>query len=781
MACQCKFNRVLLALLTIVLLNAISATAQNCVGLPAVPTSSITTTQDRDQMMCQLGLTFPALPVRQGTAWPWNDPTAPTNAWPKTITTPEGNWTDAQGHTMVRTAWGNWHTYDADPLYEPPPDVHYPNVAATYKGGGLSGVGDYGPGSNPRYPDIDIFTMKDGTPVQTPEDWWTKRRPEIFNFVQTELYGTTLNGFLPNITWVKTTGSTGNQTGTDGHSYPYRQYTFTGTVDKSSYPALRNTPVITMNCRIPAATGKAYPAVIEFGSNTLFQYTAQYGYGICGYSNASVAPDSGGAALSSYVIGLKNQGNWRQPTDPGALVEWAWGASRFIDYLLASNDPDVDGDKMGVEGHSRYGKASLVTAAYDQRIVAALPSCGGELGTSWARRAYGETLDFVSGSTSEYHWIAGNAMSYAGPIVPYDGNPAHTFPRKVQNLDVDTHAVMSLIAPRAVMTNGGTDTPTGNGDAWQDPRGMYLAGAVSGPVWQFLGWPGQIIPQGTVFTTAAGYVYPAACGNNSTSGKSFCDPSAESVGGTPPFDTPFIDGTVGWRRHKEGHTDAPDWPTFAQFAARYFNDGRPVVAPQTFSLGAGSVNQVGTVVGSDPDNDPLAGWQIKGGSGVGIFKIDASTGAITVPDPSKIDTTKTDPYTLTVFVGDVKPPNNYIILPSHDATITINTAPIVAGQIQLVSTATLTKLGDGSYQATVKVSNRGAGTAQNVWLTNASLGAGAGSVVPQSLVNIPPGGFATTTVNFPASAGASGAMVIEKYSGTYNGGSFVGSLRATLP
>jgi len=102
------------------------ANAQNC-NLPTVPNGTITTTQDRDQMMCQQNLTFPALPVRAGSSWPWNDPTAPTNAWPKTLATPEGNWTDAQSHTIVRTAWGNWHTYDAASQYEPQPSLHYPD------------------------------------------------------------------------------------------------------------------------------------------------------------------------------------------------------------------------------------------------------------------------------------------------------------------------------------------------------------------------------------------------------------------------------------------------------------------------------------------------------------------------------------------------------------------------------------------------------------------------------------------------------------------------------
>src|ERR1700753_170347 len=110
-----------LSLIFAALLFSSEASAQNCAGLPDVPTSATTATQDRDQMMCQLGLTFPTLPTRMGSSWPWNDPTAPTNAWPKTITTPEGNWTDQQSHTIVRTAWGNWHTYDADPSTEPDP------------------------------------------------------------------------------------------------------------------------------------------------------------------------------------------------------------------------------------------------------------------------------------------------------------------------------------------------------------------------------------------------------------------------------------------------------------------------------------------------------------------------------------------------------------------------------------------------------------------------------------------------------------------------------------
>src|ERR1700733_1109067 len=80
--------------------------------------------------------------------------------------------------------------------------------------------------------------------------------------------------------------------------------------------------------------------VSRFERNTgIFQYTAPQRYAGCGYTQTMVQPDSGGANLSSYLIGLINQGNWRKPTDPGALVAWAWGISRTIDEFALDPDP----------------------------------------------------------------------------------------------------------------------------------------------------------------------------------------------------------------------------------------------------------------------------------------------------------------------------------------------------------------------------------------------------------------------------------------------------------
>ncbi len=593
-------------------LYAISAQAQVCDVQPAFPDATVTSVMDRDRMLCIQGLGFPVLPLRL------DDPNKPVNSQPLSAANPEGNWTDPRRHTVVRTSFGLWHTYDSD---------------QGLLGGAMSGVGDFGPFSNPRYTDLDLFSVKDkmkGDRVNTPEDWWMVRRPEIASLVQKELYGNPIpNDFA--ISWVISAESTGTQV-INGVSYPYRQKTITGTVDISSYPALRNTPRVVAQCRFPAMTGKRYPVVVTYGEGTTrFQYTAPYDYGTCSYSPTLVQPDNGNSgAMSSYIIGLVNKGDWRKPEDPGSLVAWGWGISRLIDYF--ASDPDIDEDRVAVQGHSRYGKATLVTAAYDDRVVVAWPSDAGAMGTAVMRRHYGESLEFVASSSSEYHWVNGNILNYAGPL-----NPGGYIPRKVELLDVDAQHTTALLAPRAIFVTNGTDTPPGNGDAWADPRGTFLSGQIASPIWNLLGWKGQIIPEGTVFTSGI----------------------EESIGGTPPFNVAFIEGTVGWRRQIEGHTPVPNWPTFGEFAARYLNDNRPVVAAgQSFAIDGGQKNVVGTVAASDPDLDDRVGsWQIKGGSGAKLFEINPATGAISLGKWHRIDFANASEYSLTVMAGDGKRPS----------------------------------------------------------------------------------------------------------------------------
>ena len=302
-------------------------------------------------------------------------------------------------------------------------------------------------------------------------------------------------------------------------------------------------------------------------------------------------------------------------------MAWAWGISRTIDYF-ETIDTEIDGDKVGVAGHSRFGKATLVAAAYDQRIVAAYPSCGGALGTSWARRAYGETLEFVASATNEYHWVNGNIMNYMGPLVP-----GTFWPRKVELLDVDTHSMMSLIAPRAVYTNGGTDNANGNADAWQDPRGMFLAGRCRHPSGSSWAGPARSSRRARCSPPTRA---PSIRRRGRPRDLSLID---ESHGGTPPFNVAVH------RRHRrlpaaraKATRTRPAGPSFALFASRFLKDKRPVVTPGHFTRARGGLRFPGTLAGTDDDDASIGNWLVTGGTGAYKFKVDRETGEVTIPD-----------------------------------------------------------------------------------------------------------------------------------------------------
>jgi len=252
---------------------------------------------------------------------------------------------------------------------------------------------------------------------------------------------------------------------------------------------------------MPAATGPSWQEqVLALG----------WGYAIL--TPTSVQADNG-AGLTRGIIGLVNQGQPRKLDDWGALRAWAWGASRALDYF--ETDHSVDAKQVGVEGHSRYGKAALVAMAYDQRFAIAYVSSSGEGGARLHRRNFGELVENVAG-TGEYHWMAGNFIKYASLFTPND-------------LPVDSHELIALCAPRPVFIGAGAT----QGDGWVDAKGMFLAAAGAGPVYKLLG--------------------------------------KKDLGTTefPAIETPLIDGDIAFRQHSSGHTPAPNWPVFLTFARRY--------------------------------------------------------------------------------------------------------------------------------------------------------------------------------------------------------------------
>lgn len=558
-------------------------------------------------MLSQLGIVLPTLPPKL------EDPNAPTTAYPSDPANPEGNWTDTETHTVTRTDFGLWNNYNNTDQYL---------------------IGQYTP--------LNLLVMdrdrhhhnhhgfqgwRRSREITSPTEWWTKRRPEILKNVQAELYGKIPDRSLwPAITWSISDETTGTAAGVD-----YKQRVITGTIDTSSYPELRNIPKIKGYLRLPAnATGPA-PVFIVFSAfgagygygdfNAYFLTTpwasaGPLGYGVCIFDPSVLQPDSGGANLSSYLIGYFSKGNWRNPGDWGTLAAWSWGISRLVDYFETTTD--VDATKLGVEGHSRYGKGTLVALAYDERLQIGWPSSSGSLGAKMIRRHWGQNLE-NSGWDQEYHWMAGNFFKWMGPLIPNQ-----YMPRKVELMSVDGHSVISLVAPRPIFLSAGTAQGTPVGDSWVDPLGVYLAGMGATPVYELLGRQGLVIP----------------------------DP-LDAEDGTPRIDVAYTDGDIAYRHHKEGHTDSPDWPYFAAFAKLYFDDNRPVIgSSQSFDFAKSRCGVIGTAQATDADTaDTLKDWQIVGGDGASIFCIHPTSGKIVVAKWWLIDFRKTS-YTLKVTVSD---------------------------------------------------------------------------------------------------------------------------------
>jgi hypothetical protein len=425
----------------------------------------------------------------------------------------------------------------------------------------------------PKLPDP--LVMKNGRKVTSAAQWRNTRRAEILEDFEREIYGRRPKT-TPQVTWeLKNTTK-----GTNG-DVPIVTKALVGHVDNSAYPAI--TVDIQLTLTTPENAAGPVPVIMQFGGGfgargrgpapgatagpgaagatpaapppagapatgpapsavatppppaagaggrgptgpTWQQQVLARGWGYAVIVPNSIQADNGGG-LTAGIIGLVNKGQPRKLDDWGSLSAWGWGASRALDYF--ETDKAVDARRVGIQGHSRYGKAALVTMALDERFAIGYISSSGAGGAKLHRRKFGEVVENVAGVT-EYHWMAGNYLKYAGK---WDAMP------------VDSHELIALCAPRPVFLSAGRGAePNPDGatvqinDAWVDAKGSFLAGVGAGPVYRLLG--------------------------------------KKDLGTTefPPIDTTLIDGDIGFRQHTGGHTAEPTWPTFLEFAARYLKN-----------------------------------------------------------------------------------------------------------------------------------------------------------------------------------------------------------------
>ncbi len=366
-----------------------------------------------------------------------------------------------------------------------------------------------------------VLQLKDGTKV-TKARQWPGRRAEILEDFEREVYGRIPKN-VPKVNW-EVTSTTSGLSG----SIATVTKSLIGHVDNSACPQIAVN--IRASFTVPANAKKSVPIMIEFDFGfgrpgfvpAWKQLAISKGWGYGQIVPTSIQPDNN--QLRTGIIGLTNKGEPRKPDDWGALRAWQWGTSRLIDYFEQHRDSGVDPKKVGIEGLSRYGKAAIVTEAFDTRIAVGLIGSSGEGGVKLHRHLYGEAVENLAGG--EYYWMAGNFIKYGA------SDPSRT----AADLPVDSHELIALCAPRPCFISYGTIE---HGDAkWVDAHGSFMAAVLAGPVYRLLGKKG--------LGTRGDYLTDAM----------------------PPLKT-LIGGELAWRQHEGGHDVTPNWPAFFDWVQQY--------------------------------------------------------------------------------------------------------------------------------------------------------------------------------------------------------------------
>ncbi|MBN2368994.1 MAG: hypothetical protein JXO72_00735 [Vicinamibacteria bacterium] len=409
---------------------------------------------------------------------------------------------------------------------------------------GEPGAANYDSAKANPYPNWpDVLTMKDGRKVTTPEQWRQERRAEIVEDFEREVYGRVPRD-VPGVAWTVTETL---ETTVGGQPVVARRVI--GNVDNSTYREvsvdIKMAVVVPVNAKgpvpvlmmfgwgnMPGETLPRFPGFQEPAAPPSTDQLIASGWGYVSLSTASIQADNG-AGLVSGIIGLTNKGRRRTPEQWGALRAWAWGAARALDYLETL--PAVDAKRVGIEGVSRYGKAALVTMAFDPRFAVVLVGSSGEGGAKPHRRNFGEQVENLTGS-GEYHWMAGNFLKYGAEEASFGSKNANDIP-------VDAHQLLALCAPRPTFISYGVPE---KGDAnWLDQQGSFMATVAAGAAFRLLGARDLGVTED----------YRAAK--------------------MPPVNAGLLDGELAWRQHDGGHEDRSNMSFFISWANRLLHHAPP--------------------------------------------------------------------------------------------------------------------------------------------------------------------------------------------------------------
>ncbi|HMF00359.1 MAG TPA: acetylxylan esterase, partial [Terriglobia bacterium] len=278
----------------------------------------------------------------------------------------------------------------------------------------------------------DPLVLSNGRPVRNVDTWTKQRRPELIKLYETEIYGR-VPANAPKVTWEIAEVDRGWMNGTAvrkklvaharSGSDERRFNVWLFTPARATKPV----PVVLSIIFAPAARGGG-PA--PTGEPPVADEILARGWGYATVVYTEIQPDRANA-WKDGVIGLTLASDQTEPRPDewGTISAWAWGISRIIDYF--ETDKALDAKHVAIQGFSRLGKTVLWAGARDTRVAAVFSGCAGELGSSLARRDWGETVDDMA---QNFAWqFAGNLQKYVG---------------RWNDMPVDAHMLIALNAPR---------------------------------------------------------------------------------------------------------------------------------------------------------------------------------------------------------------------------------------------------------------------------------------------------------------------------------------------
>jgi hypothetical protein len=359
----------------------------------------------------------------------------------------------------------------------------------------------------------ELLKMANGEPVKDADMWFKKRRPEILKLFQTEIFGRIPDN-APKVKWEV---ASIDDNAADGKAIMKK---IVGTMgDKAGAPKMNVTLFI------PAKATAPVPVILVIGfgaggkggkggglAGTGAEVVAK-GFAYAAVNYTEIQPDAPNTFDKGVIGQTLRPGQTKPDADEwGTISAWAWGISRIIDYF--ETDKAIDAKCIGIQGTSRLGRTVLWEAAQDERVTATFSAVSGEAAAALARRDWGETVDDMAQNYG--YQLGGNYQKWVG---------------RWNDMPIDSHMLIALVAPRALFCNGGTT------DQWMDPVGEFLGMLHAGPAYKLVG--------------------------------------AKDLGVTelPPIDKMIMDGDLAWNYHTGGHMATPaEWTAFLEFADRQFKE-----------------------------------------------------------------------------------------------------------------------------------------------------------------------------------------------------------------